>query len=287
MKITITGSGTAIGNVIAKKLLTHGHKVTCIYNSNFPKNLKKFKNFQSKKINLKKKFNINLNAEILIHCASATPERNNAIDFRKVNVIGFNNLLKSLNRKILKKIILISSIAVYEKNNQKIIAENTFPRYKSKYAKSKIDQENLLKKFNAKGIKKTILRLSSILFKDCKVNFYCKSLSNIKKNKKIFIFGKNKLVNSVFYLDDLATLATYLVSVNQKRKNSIYNIVSKKPIKMEQILDQFYLKLKKNKNYVIFPSKEKNYIFSTRKLSRLKFNIPTVDNTINKFLKNY
>ena len=287
MKITITGSGTAIGNVIAKKLLTHGHKVTCIYNSNFPKNLKKFKNFQSKKINLKKKFNINLNAEILIHCASATPERNNAIDFRKVNVIGFNNLLKSLNRKILKKIILISSIAVYEKNNQKIIDENTFPRYKSKYAKSKIDQENLLKKFNAKGIKKTILRLSSILFKDCKVNFYCKSLSNIKKSKKIFIFGKNKLVNSVFYLDDLATLATYLVSVNQKRKNSIYNIVSKKPIKMEQILDQFYLKLKKNKKYVIFPSKEKNYIFSTRKLSRLKFKIPTVDNTINKFLKNY
>ena len=145
----------------------------------------------------------------------------------------------------------------------------------------------MLKKFNAKGIKKTILRLSSILFKDCKVNFYCKSLSNIKKNKKIFIFGKNKLVNSVFYLDDLATLATYLVSVNQKRKNSTYNIASKKPIKMEQILDQFYLKLKKNKKYVIFPSKEKNYIFSTRKLSRLKFNIPTVDNTINKFLKNY
>ena len=287
MKIIVTGSGTHIGNIIAKKLLLNGHKVTCVYNSNFPKNLKKFKNFESKKINLKKKFNLNLNAEILIHCASATPERNKESDFKKVNVLGFNNLLKSLNKKILKKIILISSIAVYEKNNQMNITEDTFPKYKSTYAKSKIDQENLLKKFNVRGVEKIILRLSSILFKGCKVNFYCKSLSNIRKNKKIFILGKNKLINSVFYLDDLAKLIIYLLKFNLKLQNPIYNIVSRKPIKMTQILDDFYLKLRKRKNYTILSSKEKNYIFSTKKLSRLKFKIPTTEKSINKFLKNF
>ena len=138
MKIIVTGTGTPIGNAIAKRLLENHHKVTCVYNSNFPKNLKKFENFYPQKLDLAKKFKLNLAADVLIHCASATPERNNSIELRKINVIGFDNLLKSLNLKTIKKIILISSIAVYEKNKQNIITENSLPIFKSKYAKSNI-----------------------------------------------------------------------------------------------------------------------------------------------------
>ena len=74
---------------------------------------------------------------------------------------------------------------------------------------------------------------------------------------------------------------------NLELQNPIYNIVSRKPIKMTQILDDFYLKLRKRKNYTILSSKEKNNIFSTKKLSRLKFKIPTTEKSINKFLKNF
>ena len=284
MKIIVTGAGTPIGNAISKKLLENNHIVICVYNSNFPSNLKKFENFYPQKLDLTKKFKLNLAADALIHCASATPERNNSRELRKINVLGFDCLLKSLDSKRIKKIILMSSIAVYEKNKQNIITECSLPKFKSNYAKSKYDQENVLNKFKQKGLKKIILRLSSVLYKSCKVNFYCRTISNIKNKKKVIIHGGNKSINSVIFLDDLVKIVQHFLISRNKGKNSIINVASKNPKKIKKILDNFYKKLGEKKNYIIKSSKEKNYIFSTKKLSKIKLKIPTVDNTINKFL---
>ena len=88
----------------------------------------------------------------------------------------------------------------------------------------------------------------------------------------------------MIFLDDLVKIVQRFLISRNKEKNFIFNIVSKKPKKIKKILDNFYKRLGEKKNYIIKSSQDKNYIFSTKKLSKTKFKIPTVDSTINKFL---
>ena len=83
MTIMITGTGTIIGNNIAEKLLKKKYNVFCVYNKNYPKNLEKYKNSKLIKLDLKKKIDKKFDIKILIHCASATPEKYSKSYFNK------------------------------------------------------------------------------------------------------------------------------------------------------------------------------------------------------------
>ena len=271
MKIMVTGSGTNIGNHIAEKLLKNNYNVTCTYHKKYPKNLKKYKNSNILKINLDKKIKKNFNIDTLIHCASATPEKYQNKYFNKINVWGFNNLLKKMQSKKLNKVILISSIAIYENNKQKLINEKTNPKFDSEYALSKIKQEKTLKNFKKQGLKKIILRLPSILSKNSKVNFYCNAVINIKKGRKIFLFGKKKKINSIFYIDDLTKLILLLIKSKNKTLRQTYNVASTEPMKILDVLKKIYKKLKKPRKIILINKEQREYIISTKKLAQTKF----------------
>lgn len=285
MKILVTGSGTNIGNTIAEKLLKGNHEVICTYHKKKPNNLAKFKKSNLIYIDLKKKILHDFDVDVLIHCASATPEKYKEKYFDKINIFGFKSLLKKLNLKILKKIILISSISIYEDNNQKHINEETKPKFHSKYALSKFRQEKVLKSFQKGSIKKIILRLSSILSKNSEVNFFCRMINDIKKEREIRLFGAEKKINSIFYVNDLANLVVKLVKKPIKKTNSTYNVVSSKYMKLFEIVNMIYLKLKKNKKILLFKKREKDHIYSIKKLNQIGFDIPTTKQTLKKFLK--
>ncbi len=180
---------------------------------------------------------------------------------------------------------MISSISVYENNKQKIIDEKIIPKFYTKYASSKIKQEKVLKNFNKQGLRKIILRLSSILSRNCKVNFYCNTIINIKKGKKIFLIGKNKKINSIFYIDDLTKLILMLIKSSNKAAILTYNVASSKPMKFLDVVKKMYKKLNKQKKIILVNKKEREYTISTNKLAQTRFKIPTTIQTLNKFLK--
>lgn len=285
MKILVTGSGTNIGNNIAEKLLKCNQQVICMYHKRVPKNLAKFKKSHLMKVDLKKKILHNFDVDVLIHCASATPEKYREKHFNKINIDGFRKLLKKLNPKSLKKIILISSIAIYEDNDEKLITENTKPKFHSKYALSKFKQEQVLKNFSNGKIEKIILRLSSILSKNSQVNFFCKTVQNIKKNKEITLIGAEKKINSIFYVNDLTNLVLKLIKEPIRTINSTFNVVSSESMRLFQIIYMIYSKLKKNKKILFSEKKEKEHIFSTNKLIKIGIKIPTTRQTLKKFLR--
>ena len=254
MTVMITGTGTIIGNKIAEKLLKKKYNVYCVYNKNYPQNLERFKNSKLIKLDLAKKITKRFDIKILIHCASATPERYSKPYFNKINIDGFKNLLLSSKIENLKKIVLISSFSIYEKNKEKIISEKTKPRFKNEYAISKIGQENIIKNFcKRKNIKCIILRLSSILSKNCSVNFYCNALKNIKKNLSVKIIGHEKKTNSIFFVDDLANLTQLLIKKKQIKKINIYNVASTMPIKIIDIIKLIHKKF--NKPFIVAVNK--------------------------------
>ena len=144
-----------------------------------------------------------------------------------------------------------------------------------------LDLVNFCKRKNIKCI---ILRLSSILSKNCSVNFYCKALKKIKNNLSIKIIGREKKINSIFFVDDLTKLTQLLIKKRQINKVNIYNVASKKPVKLINVIKLIHKSFNKPFKIKILEKKDKNYIVSIKKLKYLKFKIPTTLQTINKFI---
>ena len=169
----VTGTGTLLGNSIAKLLLKKNFLVYCGYRKTFPHNLKKNKKVKIIKFDLKKKFNLKKKVDFLVHCAGAIPSYNfSSNQYFKINVLGFKRILD--NQIILKskKIVLISTISVYGKINSKYLTETNSTKKKiSNYARSKLQMENLLINFcKDKNIKYLILRLPAIIETNSKKN---------------------------------------------------------------------------------------------------------------------
>lgn len=143
MNILITGAGTLLGNTVVKKLSKKNYNLIATYRKTFPNNLKKNK-IKIFKLDLEsKKIIFNFKIDCLIHCASAIPSYNLSDKMMQtVNTQGYKKLLKASINSGCKKIILISSMSVYGKINQKTINLKTKRNPVDAYGISKLNNEN-------------------------------------------------------------------------------------------------------------------------------------------------
>ena len=239
-KILITGSNSFIGNEIIKYLNKHNYNIIGTY--------RRRKKFISKKIklvrlDLNEKITFKEKINILIHCASVTPINEKRESYFKINQTGFQNLLNLCLKLKCKKIILISSVAVYG-DVKKIITEKSFTKGKSKYAKSKIKMENILFKFAKKNkINSTIIRLSQVIGNKSVNNYFSdlkKKISNHKKIK-ISLQPKKDYFNNLCHINDLCINIKKLIDKKIIKKNyEVFNFASSKPIKIDKFKKIIY-----------------------------------------------
>ena len=292
MQILLTGTGTLIGNNLAEYLNKKNYKLICSYKNNFPKNISRKKNIKLVKIDLEKNIEIKTNFNILIHCASAIPSYNiSKRKMFKINVDGFKKLLEICKRNNCKKIILLSTTAVYGEAKIKNTKED-FKNYKiSDYGKSKLIMESMLQKYcKANKCTGTILRLSGVIGKNSKHNFLSKTLDAIINKKKLTIFNPNFKFNNAIYVGNLCKIIFQLL---KKRKFGVYNIASKYPLKLKNII-KLMIKIihkKKTKISVLFKkSKQKSLQIDIKKSLTEKLEIYNTKKTILCFInsnKNY
>ena len=105
-KILVTGSGTFVGNEIAKKVLSQKFKLIAAYNKNYPKNLNG--NIEFLKLNLKKKFDIKKKFDVLIHCAFRVPSYGLNRNNYNLNIKSFQKILEICKKRNCKRIIFLS-----------------------------------------------------------------------------------------------------------------------------------------------------------------------------------
>lgn len=223
----------------------------------------------------------------------------------KNGLLNILNLLKK--KKDLIKLIYLSSGAVYgyhkkfPKNgfseNQSINLKNVnlLNREKRIYAKIKIFEEELIKKFSSKKLNCTIARLFTFIgpFVPLKKHFAIGNfLNSILKKKDIVCFtNSKKTFRSYMHTDDLSNLLLQIFKKSDK-KCHIYNIGSVEPISIFQLalfISKKYkvkLKLIKSKSDYIdryYPSMKKAML--KFRLNKFKTISKSFDLTIKK-LKN-
>jgi nucleoside-diphosphate-sugar epimerase len=284
MKILITGSGTLIGNNIANYLLKKKEFVFAIYNKHKPQNLKRYKNCRLVKANLEKNIKFNNYFDVLIHCASKIPnDKINKKNF-KANIKMTNNLLKLCKQFKCKRIIYLSTMSVYGKIKNKIVYENLKPKNIDLYGLSKRISENKILSFAKDNFfVATIFRLPGIVGKNSKYNFLSNTLNKIKNNQPTTISNLNDKFNNVVHINNLKKIVYQ--SIRKEKVSQVYNLASTKPIKIKSIINLFYQKLRKDKNYIIQKNKGSSFIISEKKIRQNSYKLYSTKKSIIEFIK--
>lgn len=229
MKVLITGGlgyiGSHISHLLKDKAIILDNKINSTLN--YKKKLPNATVYigQLNKKNLNKIFS-KYQVSSVIHLAglkSANDSVKNPLKYYKSNIIPFFNLLESMKKFKVKKIIFSSSATVYGSQNQSPLKETMKLQSINPYGSTKIVIENLIDDFTNinKDFKAISLRYFNPLGANTKAKLSEKPLgtaqnimptiiSSVKKNKVFKVFGDNyntkdgSCLRDYIHVEDLA-----------------------------------------------------------------------------------
>ncbi len=260
MQILITGAAGFIGFNLSKYLLKNSKlKVLGIDNLNkyysrslkFDriKELKKFKNFRFKKIDItnKKQLNFFLNKKkisVIINLAAQAGVRYSLIkptEFVENNILGFYNIIDFAKNHNIKKILYASSSSVYGDSNSFPLNEKQNIKPKNIYALSKKINEEMANVFsNQFNISLIGLRFFTVYGEWGRPDmFMMKYLnSSYDVSKKFYLNNYGNHTRDFTYIEDACKIVTKLIFSKKIIDNQIFNICSDKPINLSKIIDK-------------------------------------------------
>ncbi|MDA9996049.1 SDR family oxidoreductase [Candidatus Pelagibacter sp.] len=280
MKILLFGSEGNLGKEFSKKLKKK-FDLTCIdYHKERSK--KKFINIDlSKKIVLKK---IKKNdVGIILSFYKSQPSeflKANKIAFNKINHKILDNCLKICKINKVKKIIYLSSAAIYADNLKiKKISENYPLKPKTIYGNFKLQAE---KKILQYGDRFNLDCINLRLF-----NYYTSNgnilINNFKKQlkkNKIFINGDGNQSRDFLHIDDMLSAIEYFI--NNRVKSSTFNLCSGNGTKIKDIINA----LIKKGNIINYTNKNQSNFFLVGNNKKLKKLINwKIQKNFNKFIQ--
>tara|TARA_B100000965_G_scaffold392832_1_gene402868 strand:+ start:3993 stop:4961 length:969 start_codon:yes stop_codon:yes gene_type:complete len=315
MKILITGSGGFIGFNLAKKLCDLNFNVIGVdnlnnyYDVNIKKNriklLKKYKNFQFKKINLTNKNSLEKifkkKIDIVFNLAAQAGVRysiNNPRNYFESNLLGFFNVLDISRKNKIKYFFYASTSSVYGNSKHKKLSENhSVEKPIQFYAATKKSNELMAHAYSKiYGLNTIGLRFFTVygpwgrpdmaLFKFTK---------SILQNKKIEIFNYGNHMRDFTYIDDavdiLVNIFKYLLSKKNRGFYEIYNVGTNQPIQLTRFIKIIENKLQlisKKKFLKLQQGDVKETTCDTKKIKKfLPKKLTSVDVGIDKFITWY
>lgn len=272
MNVFVTGGNGFIGTHLVKKLNHEGHQITIF--DNFSNSLKtnylekKNKNIQIIEGDIRNFEEISkciIGHDIVIHLAAkinVIESIKNPKETFEVNVTGTENILKACKKHNIKKIIALSSAAVYGDNddpNFKFHEENNTNAV-SPYGSSKLKmEESIFENCKNSEIRSIILRLFNVYGKgqsDEYSGVISKFVNNIKNNQPLIIFGEGNQTRDFIHIDDVIELIHSVININFDKEFEVYNIGNGKSWKIIDIAN-LMIKISYSKNKILF--KEKRY----------------------------
>ena len=233
MKFVVTGGAGFVGSNLVKLLVKNGHQITVI------DNLHKGKRENLDKVIDKIEFlNIDIqdydsmeknmqDVDGVFHQAALTVVQDSfkiPEEYHNVNVKGTENIFK-IAQKNNFKVVYASSSSVYGHQENVPILENYEKKPINPYGQTKLDDEELAKKYGKQGVKIIGLRYFNIFGKGQTLEYagvITKFLDRIKERKVPVIFGSGSQIRDFIHVEDVAK-ANYL-AMKSDVSNSHVNI---------------------------------------------------------------
>jgi len=207
LNILVTGATGFLGSHIVDELLTNDYQVNALArrtsNTSYLQSLAKVKIINGNLLqidSLKKAFT---DIDLLLHNASVVDEWAPYKYFYENNVQGTQNVLDTVLKSSISKIVYTSSADIYSYSSTEISEEH--PRKpRSRYHKSKIAAENLIDSYSELyGLKVTKIRPPGII--GPRNNYMAESVLNGISREQITLIGSGEQIQSYVDPRDVAT----------------------------------------------------------------------------------
>ncbi|WP_428898452.1 UDP-glucose 4-epimerase [Parelusimicrobium proximum] len=207
-------------------------------------------------------------ADFIIHMAALTSVKKSIQSpalTKKINIDGTKNVIAAAKKHRVKKVIFISSAAVYGDNGVLAQKETSPLLPLSPYAESKYKGELMFKK--EKNLNYTILRLFNVYGPNA--NFdkqlppaVLSFTDGIKHGRPLPVYGKGKQQRDFIFIEDVAE-AVVNAALSAKTNKKIYNIASGKKYSLVTLIHKIE-KISGKKAEIIFKPLKKGEVISSR-----------------------
>ncbi len=285
MKIFVTGGAGFVGRSLTKSLIEKNHNVIIFDNlSNSSENaIKPFldkvdfikcdiTNYDDISSSIKSSYIvIHLASKINVQESFANPNLT-----KNVNVDGTKNLLEACKENKIMKIIAASSAAVYSDCNDSnvYLSENSKTGPISPYGKSKLEMEEVIRKFSKlHGLNAVILRFFNIFGIEQSPEYagvITKFFERINENRSLEVFGDGLQTRDFISVEDAVGSIHNTIANIEGKYGNIFNIASGKSTSIKELAKLMILISGKNLDIYYSPKKDGEIKFSQADISLAK-----------------
>ncbi len=141
--------------------------------------------------------------DTIYHSVAQVPLAKDKELFHSVNVHGTENLLRAARGAKVRKVIYISSSAVFGAPKTNPVSEETLPTPGEAYGRAKLEGENLCRAFAQQGLDVTVIRPRTILGHG-RLGIFQILFEWIREGYNIPVLGRGDNVYQFVHADDLA-----------------------------------------------------------------------------------
>lgn len=228
----VTGASGYLGSLIAMELRGSDHDVRLFDLDDPPgelEGLEAFKGDIRDKNVIEKACS---GVDIVVHSVAQVPLVKDKELLWSVNVDGTENLLESCMNSGVRKLIHISSSAIFGVPKENPVHEDVIPTPMEEYGKAKYAAEKIIANYVNKGLDITIIRPRTILGRG-RLGIFSILFGWVKDGKSIPVLGKGDNVYQFVHVDDIIEA---VILASEKSGPSIYNIGANEYGTMREIL---------------------------------------------------
>lgn len=203
MKTLVTGGSGYFGEVVAKRLLERGDSVRVfdlVDNEDRSKDVELVKGDIRDRDAVRRALE---GVEVVHHNVAQVPLAKNRHEFWSVNVDGTRILLDEALRAGARKVILVSSSAVYGVPDSNPVTLTTRPSPREAYGAAKLEGESYSKKVIEKGLSVSIVRPRTILGHG-RLGIFQILFEWVRKGRPVYLLGSGHNRYQFVHADDLA-----------------------------------------------------------------------------------
>ncbi len=172
--------------------------------------------------------------EVVYHCVAQVPLARDRELFESVNVGGARTTLEAAHAAGVRKIVLLSSSAVFGRPAHNPVNEDTAPRPLEAYGRAKLDAENLAHRFHAEhGLDISVIRPRTILGHG-RLGIFQILFEWVAEGRNTYVLGTGDNVYQFVHAEDLATAS---ILSAEREGFSVYNIGGRTPCTMRESLE--------------------------------------------------
>jgi nucleoside-diphosphate-sugar epimerase len=141
--------------------------------------------------------------DTIYHCVAQVPLAKDKELFHSVNVRGTENLLRAALQATVRKIIYVSSSAVFGAPKSNPVSEQTPPSPGEAYGRAKLEGENLCRDYAQRGLDVTIVRPRTIMGHG-RLGIFQILFEWIREGYNVPVLGRGDNLYQFVHADDLA-----------------------------------------------------------------------------------